>query len=179
MNNILYITDNVGKVKEMAIQYAKDLSFFPFLLSRETVDEIKELYLNSTNTCLYIEGINPSPITDGLLKILEIESTNTIIGATTHPTIKEALRQRFEIKFLISTTETDARAFIRGKNIDKEIYSSWSFYYMLAKYIVKRPNKHLPHNLLLINSIIQDISLCTYNIPYEILFSRLKGGFIR
>lgn len=174
MTNYLYITDNDNAIQEKAEQYAKDFNgCCVFDNSKESMKDIINLYNNTDNIVIFVAGLNKSPVSDALLKVLEDSKKNIVMFATTNTyDVKEPLKARFQVLYYDNKDiEKEVIEFIRTRKVSKEIYSSLSFYIALAN--------HTPcmYDLELINMIIKEAKKCTYNTPWDYYFMVLKEWY--
>lgn len=166
----LIVTDNHEKIKQIAKEYANknDMAFFPTTNTKEDMDKIKIIFEEFDNMVVFIKGLNKSPISDSLLKLLEDCPKNIVVFATTDTyDVKEALASRFIIDYYNNKDiEDEVDAFLHKKKVSKEAYSTISFYISLARKTYD--------NIHLVNTIISDIRKCTYNTPWDYYYFRLR-----
>ena len=182
IKNKLFITNNSDDIKTLAHEFAikNKLEFLSFTYCRDSITTINTMYRNYNNMVIFLENINHDNISNGLLKVLEDNTKNIYMYATTiYSDLSKALLARFEVQEHMTRIDDVINDFIHNKQITKDDYSRRDFYIFLAEYITKHPDKHFTYNLRLINNIIENMSLCTYNIPYQMYYDILKESYRR
>ena len=143
---------------------------------REDMDKLHELCINSDNLCIFIQGLNKSPVSDVLLKLLEENSKNIHVFATAKDDIKDALKARFTVKTIKGKSYIkEVEEYLAGNKVAKEVYSDVYFYKEFATYLVNHFNRYTIINLKLLHSIIEDFTLATSTLNYDYEFNRLRG----
>lgn len=177
MGNYLYFTNDVEAVRKMAKQQAKKdgKEFLEFKNSKESIFNIINIYNTTNNTVIFLEGLNKSPISNKLLKTLEDNKKDIDIYVTSCTyDVGKPLLARFMILTLNDVDMSkEVNEFIKTRKAAKEVYSSLSFYQQLA---LQSINNH--RNILLINTIVQEILRCTYNTPWDYYFYVLRNNYV-
>ena len=146
--NTLYYTNDISSVYEIAKQHADSHhhEFYAFENNTDNIQIIISLYDTIDNATIFLKGLNKSPISNKLLKVLE-ENTKNIdiyVVSSTYD-VSEPLAARFVVVTLDDVSlDKELRTFINTKKATKEVYSQLAFYTQLAWFnIHKKPNLDL------------------------------------
>jgi hypothetical protein len=156
-----------------AVRYAKNnkLEFLSFVLSRQSIDSIVDLYKTSDRLVICLEGLNKSNVCDSLLIPLEENKKDIHLFASTSTLdVKPTLVSRFQ-EVVTSKEENTAVNFLLTGKATKEEYSNLKFWLDLAEALAVT---HDIVRLRKVNNIIKDIQLTTNNTLWGYYYELIK-----
>ena len=169
--NTLYYSEKQCQVE--AVKFARDnkLEFLSFVLCRESIDAIVELYKYADSLVICLEGLNKSNVCDSLLIPLE-ENTKEIhlFASTKTRDVKPTLLARFQ-KVVTNEEDNTAVNFLLTGKATKEEYSNLKFWLDLADAL---STTHDVKRLRKVNNIIKDIMLTTNNTFWQYYYEVIK-----
>lgn len=167
--NILYITDSVPELPPNS---------YIFNNTAEDIENLLSLYETINEGTIVILGLNKSPTTDKLLKLLEDNNKPiNFIATTSTYDVKETIKSRFYVEYLNNSVMAEAaQQFLKTKKATKEQYSNLYFYVELSKQCLETKNWYC--NMMVLNCLVTNIQLCTYNTPWDVYYQQLKDDFL-